>query len=209
MATNFPGSVDNFSNPAATDSLNSPSHSSQHADANDAIEAIETYVLANPTGLVHIETASFSASSAVNINDVFSSTYDNYRILVSLTASTGAPSQTFRLRVGGSDETGSNYTFQQLEIDNTTVAGARTSSTTAARYMWGSSTSKSTSAVDIFAPFLAEPTLYFSNANWQLGTNLYNFAGSHSLTTSYTGLTLIVGTGSITGFYSIYGYRKA
>ena len=45
MATNFPNSVDTFSNPSGTDSLNSPSHSLQHADANDAIEAIETYIL--------------------------------------------------------------------------------------------------------------------------------------------------------------------
>lgn len=41
MATNFPTSVDNFTNPTANDSLNLPSHSTQHANANDAIEAIE------------------------------------------------------------------------------------------------------------------------------------------------------------------------
>jgi len=41
MATNFPTSLDNFTNPTDTSALNSPSHSLQHADANDAIEAIE------------------------------------------------------------------------------------------------------------------------------------------------------------------------
>lgn len=41
MATNYPGSLDNFTNPLSTDSQNSPSHSEQHANANDAIEAIE------------------------------------------------------------------------------------------------------------------------------------------------------------------------
>ena len=45
MPTNFPTGVDNFTNPTANDSLNIPSHSLQHANANDAIEAIETYVL--------------------------------------------------------------------------------------------------------------------------------------------------------------------
>lgn len=44
MATNFPGSLDNFTNPVAGDSQNSPSHSLQHADANDAIEALEAKV---------------------------------------------------------------------------------------------------------------------------------------------------------------------
>jgi len=45
MPTNFPTSVDNFTNPTANDSLNLPSHSTQHANANDAIEAVESYVL--------------------------------------------------------------------------------------------------------------------------------------------------------------------
>jgi len=42
MATNFPSSLDSFTNPVAGDSLASPSHAGQHADVNDAIEAIET-----------------------------------------------------------------------------------------------------------------------------------------------------------------------
>lgn len=45
MPTNFPTSVDAFVNPVSNDSLNSPSHSTQHANANDAIEAIEGYLL--------------------------------------------------------------------------------------------------------------------------------------------------------------------
>lgn len=41
MATSYPTSVDALTNPAATDAVTSPSHASQHANANDAIEAIE------------------------------------------------------------------------------------------------------------------------------------------------------------------------
>ena len=44
MATNFPTSLDNLTNPASTDPTDAPSHSQQHADANDAIEALETKV---------------------------------------------------------------------------------------------------------------------------------------------------------------------
>ena len=42
MATNYPGSLDNFTNPTSTNTLDSPSHSLQHSDLNDAVEAIET-----------------------------------------------------------------------------------------------------------------------------------------------------------------------
>jgi hypothetical protein len=42
MATDFPTSLDNLSNPAATDSLSG--HAQLHADINDALEAIQTKV---------------------------------------------------------------------------------------------------------------------------------------------------------------------
>ena len=45
MATNFPGSQDSLTNPTSSDTLDSPDHAGQHADANDAIEAIELALL--------------------------------------------------------------------------------------------------------------------------------------------------------------------
>ena len=47
MATNFPTSLDALTNPTASDPLTSPSHADQHADANDAIEALEAKVGVN------------------------------------------------------------------------------------------------------------------------------------------------------------------
>ena len=44
MATNFPASLDTLTNPTSSDSLNSPSHSAQHANSNDAIEALQAKV---------------------------------------------------------------------------------------------------------------------------------------------------------------------
>jgi hypothetical protein len=52
MATNYPNSLDILENPTSTDRLNSTSvpHHKQHADANDAIEAIQTVLGVNPAG---------------------------------------------------------------------------------------------------------------------------------------------------------------
>lgn len=44
MATGFPSSLDALTNPISTDVLTSPSHADQHADANDAIEALQVKV---------------------------------------------------------------------------------------------------------------------------------------------------------------------
>ena len=47
MATNFPTSLDNLTNPAGSDPVNNPSHATQHANINDAIEVLETKVGVN------------------------------------------------------------------------------------------------------------------------------------------------------------------
>jgi hypothetical protein len=44
VPTSFPTSLDTLTNPQATDPQNSPSHAGQHANANDAIEALEAKV---------------------------------------------------------------------------------------------------------------------------------------------------------------------
>lgn len=51
MSTNFPTSLDALTNPASTDSVNTVSHSSQHANVNDAIEALEAKVGANSSAV--------------------------------------------------------------------------------------------------------------------------------------------------------------
>lgn len=47
MSSNFPTSLDSLTDPTATSKLNSPSHSQQHINNNDAIEKIEAKVGAN------------------------------------------------------------------------------------------------------------------------------------------------------------------
>lgn len=44
MATSFPENLDNFINPDSQNPLSSPSHSEQHANANDAISALQVKV---------------------------------------------------------------------------------------------------------------------------------------------------------------------
>jgi hypothetical protein len=76
MPTNFPTSVDSLVNPLATDPQNAPSHSSQHANANDAIEAIETYLLAPFTVLANGTTAmALAANVNVRVTPTGTATY--------------------------------------------------------------------------------------------------------------------------------------
>jgi len=64
VATNYPGALDSLTNPGAGDALNSPSHSAQHTNANDAIEAVETELGVNPSGSDATVAARLSAIEA-------------------------------------------------------------------------------------------------------------------------------------------------
>jgi hypothetical protein len=52
MATNYPNQLDILINPTATDKLNSDTvpHHQQHANLNDAVEAVQTVLGINPAG---------------------------------------------------------------------------------------------------------------------------------------------------------------
>lgn len=54
MATNFPTSLDTLTNPLSTDTMDSVTvpHATQHANANDAIEALEAKVGVNGSAVV-------------------------------------------------------------------------------------------------------------------------------------------------------------
>lgn len=80
MTTQYPNALDQFSNPSATDMLNSAAvpHHQQHTDANDAIEAIQSTLGTDPAGafatvkdrLVSIEEALIAPSALNDLTDV-------------------------------------------------------------------------------------------------------------------------------------------
>ena len=73
MATNYPNSLDVLINPTATDALNSGvvPHHQQHANINDAMEAVQTILGVNPSGSYLTIKDRIAASEALNgLSDV-------------------------------------------------------------------------------------------------------------------------------------------
>ena len=68
MATSYPSSLDNFINPTATDSLSSGvvPHAEQHANLNDALEAVQTVLGILPAGSYLTLKDRIAASEALN-----------------------------------------------------------------------------------------------------------------------------------------------
>jgi hypothetical protein len=118
-----------------------------------------------------------------------------------------------RLRVSGSDNSSSNYRWASGYKDTNTagaIAGQNGSGlTTSWRVLAISSSGRNASSIDIYNPFTSEETIYAGNYV-QISSNTFvQFVGGNmSVTTSYTGFTLIPLAGTITGSVSVYGYNK-
>lgn len=163
--------------------------------------------------LTKIAKTTFSGATSASFNDVFSSTYVNYRILIQLD-STGGNNQPiyFRLRVSGSDSA-TNYkaTSSYNSGGSTALAGDLSGST----YFYLNEIDNDYSNqwygnIDLFSPQVARNTgfLYAGYNTTSSNTNAYMFTnGTHLAATSYTGFSLVSASGNIAGTAWIYGYQ--
>jgi hypothetical protein len=162
---------------------------------------------ATSQGMTLINTTSFSGVSTQSINDVFSTTYDHYRILIKFVGSAGGDLR-MRMRVGGADNSTSNYATELIRGDGgTNNASSFTSETS--MLMGSYSTITGAIHMDLFAPFLAERTLFMSNSYYKTAgvPQIRLFNGELDVATSFTGFTLLPNSGNITGTISVYGYN--
>ena len=253
MAISFPTSLDNFTNPSSGNTLDSPSHSLQHSDINDAVEAMQrkvgvgtavagsasagqvltisaagTSTWSTPSsGLVQIVPTSvavgsgsgsvdangritFTGASSISINDVFSSTYENYRILLKVTSGSTNIGVRLRWRVSGSDASGaSDY---RNVVSGNASSGSSQNSTALLSYVDVGGANSTDGCITDFVvrnPNVAEKTFSISMGTYAYSITYYNIltSGVHLLSTAYTGFTLLTDTGTMTGTVSVYGYK--
>ena len=176
---------------------------------------LEWQAPAGGSGLTLISHTTFSGVASQSINDVFSATYLNYKIIWSIDTSVASVELQMRLRVSGSDNTSTNYNWArgysgQAGAFSGTGSGA---SANATEFNIAASSGTRTCQVvqDICRPFATDYTSYTNLGQYfDSVSNFYGgFShGSTSVTTSYTGFTFFPGSGTMTGDVSVYGYAK-
>lgn len=202
MATNFPTSVDNFTNPTANDSLNTPSHSLQHANANDAIEAVEDYLLngAGKSGLVLLNTTTFTNNATVSIDNIFSANYDNYLIIQTGYQTTAGDTEA-QFRVGGVDVTST------CDRRYWAAGGSGLQSSVGRLWVGHLPTTWSHNTTWIYNPAKTVSTTTYTEQVRAAGELIFN-STTGLVNTAFDGIKFFMGTGA-TGFIRVYGYRNS
>jgi hypothetical protein len=163
--------------------------------------------------LTLIGTTNFSGVASQSVNDVFSSTYDNYIIYISdLIASAGTPSVYVRLRVSAADNTTTNYALNYIVRSNSSLTSGQSLSGDAWDFGSISATQRSFRELKLSSVNKAQTTaMQTVSADNYSNTTALGFAmaaGAHAVSTAFTGLTLYPSSGNITGAISVYGVSK-
>jgi hypothetical protein len=180
----------------------------------DIDTAMNTALGTKKAGMVLLNTTSFSAVASQSINDVFSATYDEYLIQLNGKGSTGA-GVLFRLRASGSDATNATYNYQNLVASATSVSGSR-SNTQTSWDVGDLDTTEKVNVIHLYNPFPSAVITSFATGNsisWVADNNTNPsvglVGGSFTTTgTSYTGFTLTINSGNMTGSVKVYGFNK-
>lgn len=161
-----------------------------------------------PLGLVEV-----SGSNTTSFNGVFSTDYSKYRIIISGMVFSATADMFLRLRSGTTD-VATNYYFNQVQVNNTTVSGeAGVAATTGwAVGITGSSAigGVASSEIELYRPAAALKTNFKAHF---YGYTTVNFSkvsrGFHDTASAYTAFTLYQ-TNSATATYSIqiFGYNE-
>jgi hypothetical protein len=156
----------------------------------------------------------FTAVNSVSLNGVFSSTYDNYRIMIRSTAASSNGQLNMRLRAAGTDASGGDYAKQDVSgFGGTAGAGASTGQTSwNIGYIATSYGNRYMGTLDVLGPNMALNTLATANVGQQDNTaTAFTIQANlnHGLTTQYDGLSLIAAAGTISGYIRVYGYKNS
>ena len=173
------------------------------ASLNANLEYAITVPASSPSGLAFITSTAVSATS-FSINNCFSATYNNYRIIYDFTVAD--QNMNMRLRVGGTDNSTANYDKQRFYCSGTTVQGQKVQAATNWTDYLGS-TGASFWVMDIFNPFVAAKTAAWLENGYNNATdpafNLGSLQQRESI--SFDGFT-ISGGNTMTGTCYVYGY---
>ena len=165
--------------------------------------------LAN-AGLVYVKSQTIgNGVASFTVSDAFSTTYDNYKIVISGTTVTGTANCRVTL---GSQATGYYGSFIYTRPNTSTISADPTNN--GARFEYGAilAVGSPGGSFELLGPFLSTKTICSSSLceTATVASAVGTFNGWLDTTASYTAFTITASGGTYTGgTVTVYGYRKA
>ncbi len=173
-------------------------------------------VQAVPTGIQSalVLITSGSISGTTSVNNCFSATYKNYKIVFNDLVRGNTGGTLLRLRVGGADSTSAVYQvgfFGQNVSTGVYEAGNQGVNQTSFDIGKGMNNADGTTvAFDIFNPFASFNTIYYGGSYDHQSPSVYTIIGCFKGSTSFDGFTIFPASSTLdSGSYKVYGYTNS
>ena len=170
------------------------------------------WVAASSGSLTYITGASFTTAATISMaSGVFNSTYENYLVMLNITASSADQNMSIRVNNAGTPRTAANYYGGKVwRTTSTTSSGAtshnfasvRTSFPSVAHSIYVASPATSTVKTNWFSTGIGFPD------GGSVGSDISTSACNYDVAEANDGLTFLV-TGTLTGFYKVYGIANS
>jgi hypothetical protein len=160
------------------------------------------------TGLTLVNTTTITNGvSSVSLNNVFSSTYKNYRVVINwLEGSVNTATVSLRLRASGTDNTGAfAYQPRGWKITGGTLAGFGTAGSSIPLNVI--SGADPITIMDVTLPFVTRQTNFIIDSFEGNNNDAWGFGATHTQAVAYDGFTVFPSSGTFTGgTIYVYGY---
>jgi hypothetical protein len=156
-------------------------------------------------GMVLLNTTSFSGVASQSINNVFTSTYDNYLVQIDFTHNS-TQDGSIKLRASGTDKS-TNYTMTGTRLNGTTVASYGTGTTTFLYTMQITNNNIGFTNLYIARPAISGRTTMMSDSVGEVDGHRYVISGVQTEATTFDGFTFFCGT-SMSGKIKVFGVNQ-
>lgn len=157
-------------------------------------------------------TVTFTGATSISLNNVFSSTYNNYKIVFTCDSiPSGTTNANFRFRASGTDySTGSYSRMVTVVYDGGTTTAAGQAAQTQFQMLALNVGNTAMAIMDINSPNIAVRKQILFSGSGQSSTGVSSYSGSGWLNNAgtYDGFTIYTGTGTFTGSITVYGYTN-
>ena len=160
--------------------------------------------------LVYVGGASPSSVSSQTVDNVFSTTYENYMVVLSLNFSSSTNCY-LRLRSGGTDDTASDY-YSRAKYDQINGGANGAFALSASSYAGLNDALEAMGVYYFIKPKPAVPTFISGTKNgFKFSTDFYqgDFSAIKNSNTAYDGFKLYLSSGTFSGNIRVYGIANS
>jgi len=164
---------------------------------------------ASGVDIIKAQTA-FTAAATINIDNIFTTTYSKVQLIVRITAKSTTLQVLGRMRVGGVDAA-TGYYFAAAAPDYATAAWLykqRSNNATSLAISVSDNRNLNIIELDFYGAADVERTTIYGRTTPVQDMEMAFASGGHNTAAAYDGFSILTSTGTITGTYTVLGYKQ-